>query len=140
MFLFVFTVPFAMLSDKSSVIAHCFMVFVLTYGFIGLEVVAIELDNPFGRDPNDFNIRCVWHSNTKIAAAPYANIFETCLLSSAMAMTVYEDIYLFINDMDGAEWADKLRTRMQSASGTEAAVAADSTEQSWLLSKTGNTV
>jgi hypothetical protein len=57
-----------------------------------------------------------------------------------MAMTVYEDIYLFINDMDGAEWADKLRTRMQSASGTEAAVAADSTEQSWLLSKTGNTV
>jgi predicted membrane chloride channel (bestrophin family) len=35
------------------------MVFVLTYGFIGLEVVAIELDNPFGNDPNDFNCRYV---------------------------------------------------------------------------------
>jgi predicted membrane chloride channel (bestrophin family) len=35
------------------------MVFLLTYGFVGLEVVAIELDNPFGRDPNDFNIRYV---------------------------------------------------------------------------------
>jgi hypothetical protein len=56
-----------------------------------------------------------------------------------MAMTVYEDIYLFINDMDGAEWADKLRTRMQIANGT-AATGADSTEQSWLLSKTGSTV
>jgi hypothetical protein len=57
-----------------------------------------------------------------------------------MATTVYEDIYLFINDMDGAEWADKLRTRMQIANGTEAATGADSTEQSWLLSKTGSTV
>jgi predicted membrane chloride channel (bestrophin family) len=82
MFLFVFTVPFAMLSDKSSVIAHCFMVFVLTYGFIGLEVVAIELDNPFGRDPNDFNIRYVWHINSMYAALLYTNIFETaCFLA-----------------------------------------------------------
>lgn len=57
MFLFVFTVPFAMLTDKSSHVAHCFMVFLLTYGFVGLEVVAIELDNPFGNDANDFKIR-----------------------------------------------------------------------------------
>ena len=56
LFLYVFTVPFAMLSDKSSDLAHCFMVFVLTYGFVGLEVVAIELDNPFGNDANDFDV------------------------------------------------------------------------------------
>jgi hypothetical protein len=57
-----------------------------------------------------------------------------------MAMTVYEDIYLFINDMDGAEWADKLRARMQIANGAVGGTAVESTEQSWLLSKTGNTV
>lgn len=55
LFLYVFTVPFVMLSDDSSMLAHCFAIFVLTYGFVGLELVAIEMDNPFGDDPNDFN-------------------------------------------------------------------------------------
>ena len=55
MFLFVFTVPFVMLSDRSNLIAHCFAVFLLTYGFMGLEAVAIELDDPFGDDENDFD-------------------------------------------------------------------------------------
>lgn len=54
LFLYIFTVPFVLLSDESSVFAHCFTIFLLTYGFMGLEVVAIELDNPFGDDPNDF--------------------------------------------------------------------------------------
>lgn len=31
------------------------MVFLMTYGFVGLELVAIELDNPFGNDANDFD-------------------------------------------------------------------------------------
>jgi predicted membrane chloride channel (bestrophin family) len=55
LFLYVFTVPFVLLRDDSSRFAHCFAVFLLTYGFMGLEVVAIELDNPFGDDPNDFD-------------------------------------------------------------------------------------
>ena len=56
LFFYVFTVPFVFVSDKdSSVVAHCFAIFVLTYGFVGLELVAIELDNPFGDDENDFN-------------------------------------------------------------------------------------
>lgn len=55
MFLFVFTVPFVLLSDKSNAVAHCFAVFLLTYGFVGLETVAIELDDPFGDDENDFD-------------------------------------------------------------------------------------
>jgi predicted membrane chloride channel (bestrophin family) len=71
-----------MVSDKSSDLAHCFVVFLLTYGFVGLEMVAIELDStsnvvsitmltayvdslrfnvvytdPFGNDANDLNIR-----------------------------------------------------------------------------------
>lgn len=64
------------------------MVFLLTYGFVGLEIISIELDNPFGDDANDFN-------------------------NSAMAMTAYEDTYLTILDIDGPEWTDKLRKRME---------------------------
>ena len=55
LFLYVFTIPFVMLDDESSDVAHCFAVFLITYGFIGLEVVAIGLDNPFGNDENDFD-------------------------------------------------------------------------------------
>ena len=44
-----------MLSDSSDVYAHCVMIFILTYGFMGLETVSIELDNPFGNDDIDFN-------------------------------------------------------------------------------------
>jgi predicted membrane chloride channel (bestrophin family) len=55
MFLYVFTVPFVLLRDDSSRVAHCFAVFLITYGFMGLEVVSIEMDNPFGDDENDFD-------------------------------------------------------------------------------------
>ena len=48
-FLYLFTVPFVLLADKSSNVAHCLTVFLMTYGFMGLEVVAIELDDPFGK-------------------------------------------------------------------------------------------
>jgi predicted membrane chloride channel (bestrophin family) len=55
LFFYVYTVPFALLSDKSNQIVHCIEIFVLTYGFMGLETVSIELDNPFGDDDNDFD-------------------------------------------------------------------------------------
>jgi predicted membrane chloride channel (bestrophin family) len=55
LFLYLFTVPLVLVGDtKSSMFAHCFAVFLMTYGFMGLEVVAIELDDPFGDDDNDF--------------------------------------------------------------------------------------
>ena len=54
LFLYVFTIPFELLTDSSSTAAHCFFVFLITMGFLGLETVAEELDNPFGDDPNDF--------------------------------------------------------------------------------------
>jgi predicted membrane chloride channel (bestrophin family) len=93
LFLYVFTVPFVLLSDPSSLMAHCFIVFLLTYGFVGLEVVSIELDNPFGNDANDFN-------------------------NAAMALTAYEDCYLTILDVDGPEWTDRLHARMQHPSSS----------------------
>lgn len=107
LFLYVFTVPLVLLQDDSSNVAHCFMVFLLTYGFMGLEDVAIELDNPFGSDANDFN-------------------------NNILAETAYEDIYLTVRDVDGPEWADKLRERMHDGSNKEHGLA---DEQSWLLSK-----
>lgn len=56
LFLFVFSLPFVVLMDDGSgAIAHYIAVFVMTFGFVGLEFVAIELDDPFGDDPNDFD-------------------------------------------------------------------------------------
>lgn len=105
-FLYVFTVPFVLLADKSSPLAHCLTVFVMTFGFMGLEVVAIELDDPFGEDDNDFD-------------------------NAAMALTAFEDTYLTIRDIDGSEWVDILRVRMQDRTKTDDVT----TEQSWLLSR-----
>jgi len=56
LFFYIFTVPFALLNDSgSSTVAHIGTVLILTYGFMGLEAVAMELDDPFGEDPNDFD-------------------------------------------------------------------------------------
>jgi predicted membrane chloride channel (bestrophin family) len=87
LFFYVFTVPFALLHDVSIPIAHCVVIFFLTYGFMGLEYVSIELDDPFGSDDNDFqNLR--------------------------YAQTTFEDCYAIILQMDGPDWADKLRLKM----------------------------
>ena len=104
LFLYVFTVPFVLLKDQSPLFAHCFSVFLLTYGFVGLELVAIELDDPFGNDANDLD-------------------------NGALAMTAYEDIYLTVLDLDGPEWTDKLRVRMHNPS----VVTKVPLEQEWLV-------
>jgi len=78
----------------------------MTYGFMGLEIVAIELDDPFGDDENDFD-------------------------NDAMAKTAFEDTYITMADIDGVEWVDNLRVRMQNRDRMEQV----ETEQSWLLSK-----
>ena len=54
LFLYVFTIPCVLLGDDSGLVAHMFFAFLITMGFIGLNAVSIELDNPFGDDPNDF--------------------------------------------------------------------------------------
>jgi len=87
LFFYVFTVPFALLSDTSGVYAHCVTIFILTYGFMGLEYVSIELDNPFGIDDNDFD-------------------------NLGMAYTTFEDTYLTILNIDGPKWRDELRLKM----------------------------
>jgi len=87
--LYIFTIPFVLLADASNemMIPHCATIFMLTYGFMGLELVSIELDDPFGDDDNDFDVL-------------------------AYARVVFEDTYMLIHDTDGQEWADSLRYRM----------------------------
>lgn len=90
--IYVFTLPFVFLKEdpKTMLFEHCAVLFLLTYGFMGLELVSIELDDPFGRDANDFD--CV-----------------------AYARVVLEDTFLMIYDTDGAEHADIVSRRMNSA-------------------------
>ena len=104
LFLFVYTIPLVFLQDKSNIVYHCMAVFIITYGFIGLETVAIELDDPFGSDPNDFD-------------------------NEGMAEKAYEDVYLTIYHVDGSSWADKLRLRMHHQYDNTKLI----TEQSYLL-------
>jgi predicted membrane chloride channel (bestrophin family) len=104
LFFYVYTVPFALLSDPSIAIVHCIEIFVLTYGFMGLETVSIELDNPFGDDDNDFD-------------------------NLGMAYTAFEDNYVMISDIDGPEYTDKLRAKMFCKKEGDNI----STEQTWLL-------
>jgi len=87
LFFYVYTVPFVLLGDDSSVFIHCLTIFILTFGFMGLEYVSIELDNPFGEDDNDF---------------------ENLL----MAYTAFEDTYLTILEVDGPEWTNRLHMRL----------------------------
>jgi hypothetical protein len=59
------------------------IVFFITYAFIGLEYVSIELDDPYGNDPNDFDIL-------------------------GLANVVFQDIQLCLYDVDGKDASDKL--------------------------------
>lgn len=88
MFLWIYTLPFALSSDSSTIYVHCVVVFLLTYAFMGLETVSLELDDPFGHDENDFD-------------------------NLGMAKTVFEDVINAIDIVDGPEWAFKVRVNMK---------------------------
>jgi len=89
--IYVYTLPFVFLKDnpEHEMFEHCVILFLLTYSFLGLELASIELDDPFGKDPNDLD--CVTY-----------------------ARGAFEDIYLMIHDTDGPEMADFVYRRMNS--------------------------
>jgi len=84
----VFSLPFVLVWNISEPIQVVMVVFVITYGFVGLEYVSMELEDPFGDDPNDFD----------------------CITFSQM---VFEDIYITINEVDGKEAANALRRKVK---------------------------
>jgi len=79
-----FSLPLALVHDAGDPFEEMIMIFFVTYGFLGLEYVSIELDDPFGNDDNDFD-------------------------NLGMAQRVYEDIYMTLFDNDGKEAAESLR-------------------------------
>ena len=76
LFVWVFTLPFALNATVEKVLPLCFVVFFLTYGFCGLELISMELDDPFGDDPNDFDVM-------------------------GLAKVVFDDIAITLGDVDG---------------------------------------
>lgn len=83
LFVWVFTLPFALMSNRVGFFAYP-LTFFLTYGFIGLEVVSIELDDPFGNDANDINVM-------------------------ALVRVVLDDVLVCLEDLDGTYAASSLQ-------------------------------
>ena len=51
----VLTLPFALQHSPYPLWGECMLIFLLTFGFFGLEFVCIEMSDPFGTDANDFD-------------------------------------------------------------------------------------
>jgi predicted membrane chloride channel (bestrophin family) len=88
LFVWVFSLPFCIAHDIRNVVLGSFLVFFATYGFVGMELVSIEMDDPYGDDPNDFD-------------------------DVAFAQMTFEDIYITILKTDGLKRATKLRATVK---------------------------
>jgi len=87
LFFWLFTLPLSLMHGAEAPWKVMSTIFFTTYGFMGLEYVSMELDDPFGEDPSDFD-------------------------DSGMAQLIYEDIYVLIYKTDGEESARSLRGLM----------------------------
>jgi predicted membrane chloride channel (bestrophin family) len=54
LFFWVFSLPLVFASDNDRTMEVLVLMFFCTYGFLGLEFVSMEMDDPYGDDPNDF--------------------------------------------------------------------------------------
>jgi len=84
LFFWVYTLPFCLVGNFQNLAVILICMFFVTYGFIGLEYVSMEMDDPFGEDPNDFD-------------------------DLKMANLAFEDIYITLYKIDGAQSADIVR-------------------------------
>lgn len=107
--IWVFSLPLSLVYDMETLPALLFLIFFVTFGFVGLEFVAVEFDDPFGDDENDFD----------------------CL---GLARVVFEDIYITIYDVDGQHAADALRRGVESSTAHRRGIKTKS-----LLSSSGPT-
>lgn len=55
LFFWIFTLPVCLMTDIIRLFPLCMIIFFITAGFFGLEVVVMEIEDPFGNDPNDFD-------------------------------------------------------------------------------------
>lgn len=83
LFFWVFTLPIGLMSSIDKPAALYTLIFFLTLGFIGLEAVIMEIEDPFGNDPNDFN-------------------------DVGMTKAAIQDLIYVLYDVDGSEAQKKL--------------------------------
>jgi len=88
LFIWIFSLPFVLVRDVSKLPALSLLIFFITYGFVGLEFVSIELDDPYGDDPNDFDVM-------------------------GLAKVVFDDIYVAVYDVDGKDAATSLKKNVE---------------------------
>jgi predicted membrane chloride channel (bestrophin family) len=90
LFIWLYSLPLALCheyDETSSIASLLGLIFLITFGFCGLEFVAIELTDPFGDDPSDFD-------------------------DLGHAQMTFEDCYIAIYKLDGDQWAAALRRRV----------------------------
>ena len=109
--LYVFTMPFAILSAdlKLADAQVVLLVFIMTYGFMGLEIVSTNLDDPFGSDPSDLPV-------------------------IEQMKELMEDVMLMISQVDGLDAAMQLRSRITGKPSTRRSSINPATEEDGLLS------
>jgi len=88
LFAYIYSLPFALLSVISKPVQNVVVVFIASYGFIGIEHCSIQLDDPFGDDPIDLPVRGQTKSVTK-------------------------DVYLALLDSDGMEAVNAVKANMK---------------------------
>ena len=112
LFLYVLTLPIALAHDVKQLVPYLCLVFFMTYGFIGLELISIEMDDPFGDDPNDFDIDALARVS-ELLAALIVILSDVCSHQSLpFLQNAYKDILVLIKDIDGEEAEMKVRESM----------------------------
>ena len=93
LFVWMFSLPFALLHDVSEPYSIILIIFFITYGFFGLEFVSIELDDPFGDDPNDLEMRAL----SSVVIRGVREDLETVSKTSTATQSSYESSEAHIN-------------------------------------------
>ena len=70
LFAWCFSLPLVLIHDNDETIEILILVFFTTFGFMGLEYSNIEMEDPFGTDPNDF-------PSTRWAESVYEDVYIT---------------------------------------------------------------
>ena len=101
LFLYLYTLPFALLDQPGYPGTHVIIVFLVTYGFVGLETVSIQLDDPFGHDDNDFDnlgmayVRIIYKNIRMCFAFRFFRFYFACCY--CIALVDDEFIFFFAN-------------------------------------------
>jgi predicted membrane chloride channel (bestrophin family) len=75
LFFWIFSLPCVLIPDNDQLYEVMILMFFCTYGFLGLEYVNMELDDPYGQDPNDFPGQYVTRICLFLACVQFSSLF-----------------------------------------------------------------